>query len=508
MINTQSQPNNDSKTVGICELKGPISYRGDVPFNPPEIYPELPFPVEVDVNNNIYPLVRDFFYSMGWDNEHYGTKDWNPLGSIIKPGEKVVIKPNWVVDVSEYDMNALITHMSVIRAVADYAWKACGLEGSIEILESPIQKTNWSHLIELTGAGKTVDYLRAKGMRIGLQDIRTEWFVERDILNIGGWRLKVFYRKKLSGTKKGYVKVDVAENSALQEIKHKHALFRGIQQWTGKETKKAHNTEHHIYSVPKEILECDVFINIPKLKTHRKTGVTLTLKNLVGMVNFKDWLPHYVQGTPDKGGDEAPSRIQTYVKLIDKFAIFQFFNKFGFSIRPPKVERFWRKKIESDLHLLKNVRQANWYGGDTVWRMVYDLNIILFHANSNGKIESIQQRKYFSLLDGIIGGERFGPLDSMPKKSGVIIGGINPALVDFIGTRVMGFDENKVKMLSKIREFSKFAFATDNLHDIIIRTNDEKWKAIVNHPEKVSLSFIPAPGWESHIEMQPTRENS
>ena len=34
-------------------------------------------------------------------------------------------------------------------------------------------------------------------------------------------------------------------------------------------------------------------INIPKLKTHKKLGMTLCLKNLVGVTDPRYWLPHY-----------------------------------------------------------------------------------------------------------------------------------------------------------------------------------------------------------------------
>lgn len=48
----------------------------------------------------------------------------------------------------------------------------------------------------------------------------------------------------------------------------------------------------------------DVFINLPKMKVHKKTGVTLSLKNLVGINADKNWLPHYSGGSPRNGGDQ------------------------------------------------------------------------------------------------------------------------------------------------------------------------------------------------------------
>ena len=54
-------------------------------------------------------------------------------------------------------------------------------------------------------------------------------------------------------------------------------------------------------------MDADVFINIPKLKSHKKVGLTCALKNLVGINANKNWLPHHTEGTPDKGGDQFPA---------------------------------------------------------------------------------------------------------------------------------------------------------------------------------------------------------
>jgi hypothetical protein len=54
------------------------------------------------------------------------------------------------------------------------------------------------------------------------------------------------------------------------------------------------------------VLSADLVVNLPKLKTHKKTGVTLALKNLVGINGDKNWLPHHSQGSVEKGGDEYP----------------------------------------------------------------------------------------------------------------------------------------------------------------------------------------------------------
>jgi hypothetical protein len=55
-------------------------------------------------------------------------------------------------------------------------------------------------------------------------------------------------------------------------------------------------------------LEADVIINLPKPKTHKKTGLTGAIKNLVGLVGDKELLPHHRNGGATDGGDCYPGR--------------------------------------------------------------------------------------------------------------------------------------------------------------------------------------------------------
>jgi len=125
--------------------------------------------------------------------------------------------------------------------------------------------------------------------------------------------------------------------------------------------------------------------------------------------------------------------------------------------------------------------------------------MILLHADKEGKMHEGKQRNYLSIIDGIISGEKFGPLNSIPKKTGVIIGGFDPVLTEFIGTRVMGFDEKYIKTLDNLNKLS-YSIGNNNFEDTNICTNNSKWKEIIDNPSKVSFSFIPAPGWTGHIE--------
>ena len=52
----------------------------------------------------------------------------------------------------------------------------------------------------------------------------------------------------------------------------------------------------------KTILGADLVINCLKMKTHKKAGVTLSMKNLIGINGDKNWLPHYRTGFASQGG--------------------------------------------------------------------------------------------------------------------------------------------------------------------------------------------------------------
>ena len=58
--------------------------------------------------------------------------------------------------------------------------------------------------------------------------------------------------------------------------------------------------------VPLAVLEADVIVNLPKLKTHKKAGVTCALKNLIGINGNKEYLPHHRIGGHNLGGDCYP----------------------------------------------------------------------------------------------------------------------------------------------------------------------------------------------------------
>ena len=179
------------------------------------------------------------------------------------------------------------------------------------------------------------------------------------------------------------------------------SLFRGVFE-EREETIAAHTGDTQLYTYAKSLYDADVYISIPKLKTHQKVGVTLNLKGLVGSITQKNQLVHWRLGSPETGGDEYPDR--------------------------DSYERGQRAVV---------THRGAWPGNDTIWRMVADL------------YEGMRQkdRHYFTVIDGIIGGEGQGPFCPTSKFSNTLIASDNLLLADIVATRYMGFDARKIKYL-------------------------------------------------------------
>ena len=168
------------------------------------------------------------------------------------------------------------------------------------------------------------------------------------------------------------------------------------------ETNARHQEANHEYLLCRTPMDADVFINLPKLKTHKKVGLTCALKNLVGINANKNWLPHHTEGTPAQGGDQFPkdttkarlehSWMGTAKRWVNQqpalARLFVPLKKFG-------------RLIFGDTQ--KVVRSGNWHGNDTCWRMVLDLNKCLFFFDGQAQRRP-QPRRYLAVVDGIVGG--------------------------------------------------------------------------------------------------------
>jgi hypothetical protein len=244
-------------------------------------------------------------------------------------------------------------------------------------------------------------------------------------------------------------------------------------------------------------MDADVFINLPKLKTHKKVGVTCALKNLVGINANKNWLPHHTEGTPDDGGDQFPATTAR-ARLEHSWmgAV-----KRSLNGRPILSRLFVPVKKAGRLifgDTRKVVRSGNWHGNDTCWRMVLDLNKCFFFFDGTGQPRK-KPIRYLTVVDGIIGGEGNGPMSPDPKPCGAIIAGTHPVAVDCVVATLMGFDWQKLRLLKNSFSMRELNFVSFQGEDIRVISNKPVWSRQLDCLED-TFAFRPHFGWTGAIE--------
>lgn len=461
------------RKVAMVQMEG-AKYPHNPPFNPPEKYPEYPYS-EIDGSNAVYRAIRDILIELSLDADHYGTAEWNPLGDIVHPGDNVVIKPNFVSEprADNTDPHSIVTHGSVIRPIIDYCHKALKGKGSLVIADAPQTDSNFEKIKEITCIQDVVDFVNGYSTpKVSLLDLR-----ESCSEVYSGIVLK---RNKINGDPKGYTLINLGNKSQFHDIDRYMNKAYGAD-YDYEELRKHHSGGKHEYYISNTILKADVIINVPKLKTHKKTGVTLCLKNLVGINGNKNYLPHYRFGSKEDGGDEYLGK--SSIKYIGS-ELYQLIFKTMAKLGPKEMALMeFPRQIYSYLNK-KNITKntgGSWYGNDTLWRTIIDLNMILFYADKNGQITDDIQRSYLAIVDGIVAGDGDGPLFPAPKYCGIILGGFNPIIIDRLGASVMGFNWEKIPHISKAQQ----------------TIFDEKH---IKVPEQnINLNFNPPPGWEHQI---------
>lgn len=413
------------------------------PFDPHINYPEYSGSQLSDLPNYAYDGVRNSFILLELDKDNIGTDKWNPLGEIIKPGETVFIKPNFVDHKHRFngELWSVITHPSVLRAVCDYVAIALQGKGKILIGDNPHVDAKFNIIRDVCALDQLQSiYTDHYGLECEILDLR---FYHTPDLSYYGFKEG---RVKLPGDPKGSVKVNLGKNSKLQGVSP--LLLRGTYT-DRKETIKHHVFGKHEYFFSKSIYDADVYISIPKLKSHAKVGVTLNIKGLIGTIANKNSLVHWRIGYPILGGDEYPTpRLKRdYFKLylqhllIDiipsniYFSLRNFFNK-------TKIGKIYNKYIQTEFQKQKILRGA-WDGNDTIWRMTVDVYNSFF--KQYGKI-----RKTFSVIDGIKSGERNGPHFPEGKNTNCIISGFSLLETDVIATRLMDFDIEQIRYINEL----------------------------------------------------------
>ncbi|HEX2569721.1 MAG TPA: DUF362 domain-containing protein [Polyangia bacterium] len=434
-----SAPPSGPHTVAVISRPG-VRYVLDPPFDPP---------------NPVYEMVEASFRALGLDRARAGSPEWNPLGDLIAPGDRVVVKPNFVTSKNFHEhlrgekLACSSTHGSVLRPILDYALRAAGPRGRVRVVDTPVEGCDLEAVVEGLGVAALLSEYRRRGHDVELLDLRHFRVVPHmaldDVRRVGrSWNLGLLLRERLRGDPLGYQIVDLGERSRFHEVERRGTLLRFHR--SHQRTPVPHHVGgRHEYSIPRTVLDADVVINIPKMKTHKKSGVTLALKSCIGLSNEKYWLPHYTAGTPGDDGDEYPEVPPWAVRVENQLQRFPLPGDHSLIARAP---RLGDGRSQGGL-LHGHVMEGSWQGNDTIWRTVLDLNRVLFDADREGRLRDRPQRRYLALVDGIIAGEGEGPLAATPRPAGLLVAGCDPALVDLVCVRAMGLCEHAVPMITQ-----------------------------------------------------------
>jgi len=483
-----------------------LIYPTNEPYNPSVQYPEYFMDISLK-KNNVYDAVRNSFFLLGLDKNNYETPDWNPLKDIIGQGNTVVIKPNFVIDNHNKggDLFSIITHPSVIRAVIDYVYIALAREGRIIITDAPQMDCDFNNLLEKTKMESIKELYRNKfNFNIEVYDLRDFWLNRKSNTRGSGTESRV----KLSGDQSGSIIVNLSKESLFYEVDD-YKKFYGAD-YNRNETIKHHHKNIQEYQISKTILSANTIISIPKLKVHEKAGVTLNMKGLVGINTNKNYLIHYKLGSPRERGDQFPDNfygLKEKMKIKLQRMAFDIFlskkNKLGDFVYEfiRKLGKFCFFKTSPELSKDRFVLDSgNWYGNDSVWRMVIDLLRIFLYTDKSGKLHDVPIRKSFSIVDGVIGGEKNGPLTPEAKNCGLIVSGFDLACVDLVCTRLMGFDYKKIKMFNYLINDHPELFKV-NLNKIKVMSNKKFGNIFDKNNKNKYFDFEPHSGWKNFIEI-------
>jgi uncharacterized protein (DUF362 family) len=414
----------------------------------------------------------------------------------VRPGDRVVLKPNWVKEHDERRPGPdawehVVTHPAVIEAVIRWVAPRLGGRGSITVCDAPQTDSSFARLREYCRLDELVARCRADfpGLAISLLDLRPEEWHAVDGVTVS--------RTALPGDPLASTHVRLNEGSEFVGFAGQGRLYGASYDMA--ETNARHAGTTHEYLLCRTPMEADVFINLPKLKTHKKVGLTCALKNLVGINANKNWLPHHTEGTPAQGGDQFPadtakarlehSWMGAAKRLLkDSPALSRLF------VPLKKAGRL----VFGDTQQV--VRSGNWHGNDTCWRMVLDLNKGLFFHDGEGRPRAAP-RRYLAVVDGIVGGEGNGPMAPDPKPAGVILAGTHPLAVDCAAAALIGFDWRKLRMLAGAFALRPPSFVDFQPEDIRLVSNHAPWHgplATLAEP----LDFRPHFGWVGAIERE------
>lgn len=301
--------------------------------------------------------------------EGYGTPGWNPLGKLIRSGDHVLIKPN-LVDDSAWKLGQ-ITHPAFLRPLLDYAVKACGPAGQVILGEGPWAAGVFDSLVQNTGILAMVEHLKARGAPVVLLDLNHAMRESTPLVDLGA------------------VSALMLEDRTWLDA-HYQPMARDGDPGVGR------------YWISPAVLNADVVISAPKVKVHCSGGITVAMKNLLGII-------------PAWDGPYEKAQLKDCAHA-------------------------------SDVDLAQGAR-GKYLNNDTIWRSMADLSRILLYADATGRLQATRQRGYLAIVDGVVAAEA-SQYTPTPHPLGTVLIAQDPVTCDAVTARVMGFDPRKLRSVT------------------------------------------------------------
>ena len=390
--------------------------------------------------------VRALARTLGWTSGSAGA-----FGSVVGVGDRVVVKPNWVSHENQAgsDFDPLVTHATITGAVV--AELLASDASSIILGDAPVQGCKFPALLTNMAYDRRVASLAGDDRRFhGPVDFR------RTVSDVADG-----IRAAREGVRSldQYVLFDLGERSYVEPVTSTDGRFR-VTMYPPALMRRTHAPGRHQYLVAREIIQADVVVNLAKLKTHKKAGVTCALKNLVGINGNKEFLPHHRTGSPSAGGDCYPEASRTKALLERVLDVRN-------ALSGPLVQR----PLALVARVLDGIarRQGDrvgvegaWSGNDTVWRMCLDLNRILVYGGLDGRIHGHPQRRVLTIVDAIVAGQGDGPLAPVALPLGLLYAGDSPAAVDWFSAALLGYAPDRIPIVRGA--FPALAMAARRFH--------------------------------------------
>ena len=370
-----------------------------------------------------------------------------PLAEIVPAGSHVLIKPNFVLHQNQAPPrplgdDCLFTSPSLILALLGELSQTAAAR--VTIGDAPVQGCDFSAIVtdELRRAARAT--LRAD-QRLDFVDLR------RTVLRSEASSLAVDDELR---PMERYLRFDLGTDSRLEAVTSPAGDFR-VTMYDPGALARTHAPGRHQYLVAKELFEADVIFNVPKLKTHRKAGLTGALKNLVGINGNKEFLPHHRVGGAERGGDCYPGVAP--LKRVAELCLDQANRRIG-----QATGALWRKGAGVMSWAHQSLRrwpwltayfdgdpelEGGWHGNDTVWRMCLDLNTIALYGQLSGSLSARPQRRIWSLTDAIVCGEGEGPLAPEPLFVGALTFADNAVAADWLNAALLRLDPRRIPLL-------------------------------------------------------------